>query len=48
MKMANIALEIAISAHKGQKDLGGRDYIEHPKAVANLLETDGKNSRVFT
>ena len=40
MKMANIALEIAISAHKGQKDLGGRDYIEHPKAVANLLETD--------
>ena len=40
MKMANIALESAISAHKGQKDLGGRDYIEHPKAVANLLETD--------
>ena len=40
MKMANIALEIAISAHKGQKYLGGRDYIEHPKAVANLLETD--------
>ena len=40
MKMANIALEIAISAHKGQKDLGGIDYIEHPKAVANLLETD--------
>ena len=46
--MANIALEIAIIAHKGQKDLGGRDYIEHPKAVANLLETDEKNSRVFT
>lgn len=42
MKMANIALEIAIIAHKGQKDLGGRDYIEHPKAVANLLETDEK------
>lgn len=40
MKMVNIALEIATNAHKGQKDLGGRDYIEHPKAVANLLETD--------
>mgnify|MGYP000910174298 FL=1 len=37
MKMANIALEIAISAHKRQKDLGGRDYIKHSKAVANLL-----------
>lgn len=38
MKMANIALEIAIIAHKGQKDLGGSDYIEHPKAVLIYLK----------
>lgn len=47
MKMANIALEIAINAHKGQKDLGGRDYIEHPKAVANLLEADEEKTVAY-
>ena len=47
MKMANIALEIAINAHKGQKDLGGRDYIEHPKAVADLLETDEEKTVAY-
>ncbi len=40
MEMIEKALAIAMKAHKGQKDLGGRDYIEHPKAVANLLDTD--------
>lgn len=29
------ALEIATNAHKGQKDNGGHDYIDHPKRVAD-------------
>lgn len=29
------AVSIATSAHSGQKDKGGNDYIEHPKRVAN-------------
>lgn len=34
------AYKIAYQAHKGQKDKGGNDYILHPCAVANMLESD--------
>lgn len=37
---AEKAYKIACKAHKGQKDKGGNDYILHPCAVANMLETD--------
>lgn len=33
-----LALEIAQRAHKGQKDRGGRPYINHPLAVASMVE----------
>jgi (p)ppGpp synthase/HD superfamily hydrolase len=31
----NLALRIAIRAHEGQKDKGGRDYVTHPIRVAS-------------
>lgn len=31
---------VAYTAHFGQTDLGGNPYIAHPRAVADLLETD--------
>lgn len=34
------AILIAISAHQGQKDKGGNDYINHPIFVSMLCETD--------
>lgn len=34
------ALEIAISAHKGQKDKAGKPYIFHPVIVASRMETE--------
>lgn len=33
--LLKMAIKIATSAHSGQKDKGGNDYIEHPKRVAN-------------
>ena len=37
---AQIAYALAKKAHLGQKDKGGNDYIEHPKAVASMMDTD--------
>lgn len=37
-QLYHLAFKIAIEAHKGQVDKAGVDYIEHPKAVAELLE----------
>ncbi|MDR1183386.1 MAG: HD domain-containing protein [Coriobacteriales bacterium] len=34
------ALRIATEAHAGQTDRGGRPYIEHPLAVAAMVEGD--------
>ena len=34
-----IALEIALKAHRNQKDKGGTPYILHPLAVMNRVET---------
>ena len=33
-ELYNLALRIAIRAHEGQKDKGGRDYVTHPIRVA--------------
>lgn len=37
---AQRAYALAKKAHLGQKDKGGNDYIEHPKAVASMMDTD--------
>jgi len=37
--MINLALKIAQKAHEGQKDKGGKPYINHPIAVAELVES---------
>lgn len=34
-----IAIQIAEKAHKGQKDRGGNDYIEHCRTVASSVES---------
>ena len=34
------AEDFARMAHKGQKDKGGHDYINHPIAVAKMVNTD--------
>lgn len=47
MNIADKALEIAIKAHKGQYDLAGVDYIEHPKAVANLVNSDEEKAVAY-
>ena len=32
-----LAYDIALKAHKGQKDKGGEDYFKHPLTVSNKL-----------
>ena len=38
--MIDRALKIATEAHKGQKDKGGCDYINHPVTVASMCDTE--------
>ncbi|HML33847.1 HD domain-containing protein [Sporomusa sphaeroides] len=38
--MLNKAFELAKTAHAGQMDKGGRPYINHPIAVAAMVETE--------
>ena len=38
--MKELALQIATKAHQGQIDKNGVDYIEHPKKVASMCQTD--------
>lgn len=40
--MLNIALKVASEYHTGQVDKAGRDYINHPIAVANLVDTENE------
>jgi (p)ppGpp synthase/HD superfamily hydrolase len=47
MNIVDKALEIAIKAHKGQRDLAGVDYIEHPKSVANLVNSDEEKAVAY-
>lgn len=41
------ALEIATKAHYGQRDLGGKDYIDHPKRVADNCNTEDEKIVAF-
>ena len=38
-----IALEFAKAKHKGQKRIGGDDYITHPIAVSEIVKSQGFN-----
>ena len=40
-----IALEFAKAKHKGQKRIGGDDYITHPIAVCNIIKKQGLDER---
>ncbi|WES35957.1 HD domain-containing protein [Ruminiclostridium papyrosolvens DSM 2782] len=42
----NRALEYATNKHKGQKRIGGDEYISHPVAVSNILKDLGYSSDV--
>lgn len=42
--MLRKALEIAKKAHAGQKDKGGRQYIDHPMTVANMVR--GRQAKI--
>ena len=44
---AQRAYALAKKAHLGQKDKGGNDYIEHPKAVASMMDTDIEKAVAF-
>lgn len=45
--MILLALQIAAAAHKGQKDKGGNDYINHPLRVAELVEGEEEKMVAF-
>lgn len=47
MNIVDKALEIATKYHKGQKDLAGIDYIEHPKKVASFLNSDEEKAVAY-
>ncbi len=42
----NKAIEYATNKHKGQKRIGGDEYISHPVAVSNILKDLGYSSDV--
>ncbi|TKJ00756.1 HD domain-containing protein, partial [Bacillus cereus] len=42
-----IAHEIAKKAHAGQVDKAGMDYIKHPEAVANFVNTTEEKATAY-
>lgn len=44
LKMLSVAEYIAETAHSGQVDKAGVDYIEHPRAVASMVS--GVNEKI--
>lgn len=47
MNQVEMALQLATKAHKGQYDKAGKDYIEHPKAVAAMLESQEEKTVAY-
>lgn len=47
MKYVDLALKVATKAHEGQKDKAGVDYINHPKTVASMVDTDAEKAVAF-
>ena len=47
MNQVEMALQLAAKAHKGQYDKAGKDYIEHPKAVAAMLESQEEKTVAY-
>lgn len=47
MSQAEKALEIATTAHFGQKDKAGQDYILHPITVASFMSTDEEKAVAY-
>ena len=46
-KMVSLALDIARKAHNGQVDKAGRPYINHPVAVASMVNTDDEKTVAY-
>lgn len=47
MNQVEMALQLATKAHKGQYDKAGKDYIEHPKVVAAMLENQEEKTVAY-
>ena len=47
MDIVKLALETATKAHKGQVDKAGKDYITHPIAVAEKVDTDAEKAVAY-
>lgn len=47
MKVNELVLRVATKAHQGQVDKAGKPYIDHPKMVASLVESDKEKAVAY-